>query len=233
MPGDMGAGNQELARFLVVLASNFPMGVTGFGDAIVMHIVLTLCSLVRTYIHITHRSIDRFDPSSQNANLRLHTQISELPGRLPERRVGGGLQPDHRRARGHGGAERAHLEGHELEGAGGRGRAWAIGRANARFVPIDHSSIHTGPTSNHHITPPHITPQKTPTTHTARPRPPPAHPARDGARPGAPLPHPLHVAQARAGPPLPQVGATSSVRPISLPHHSRPYPNLEPSMYTN
>lgn len=40
------AATQEPARVLVVLASNVPMGVTGFGDAIVMHIALTLCGLV-------------------------------------------------------------------------------------------------------------------------------------------------------------------------------------------
>jgi len=40
---------QELARFLIVVASNIPMGVTGFGDAIIMHIALTFCGMVREW----------------------------------------------------------------------------------------------------------------------------------------------------------------------------------------
>ena len=54
MPTTMASmgGTRELARFLVVLASNFPMGVTGFGDAVVMHIVLTLCALVRVCVSV-------------------------------------------------------------------------------------------------------------------------------------------------------------------------------------
>ncbi len=37
----------EAGRFFIILLSNFPMGVCGFGDAVVMHIALTLCGMVR------------------------------------------------------------------------------------------------------------------------------------------------------------------------------------------
>lgn len=39
---------QDLVRFLMVLVANFPMGTVGFGDSIVLHIALTLCSMVGT-----------------------------------------------------------------------------------------------------------------------------------------------------------------------------------------
>lgn len=45
--GGGGTWTQDVARFVIVLVANFPMGVTGFGDAIIMHIALTLCNLVR------------------------------------------------------------------------------------------------------------------------------------------------------------------------------------------
>lgn len=74
----MGA-TQELARLLVVLASNIPMGVTGFGDAIIMHIVLTLCSLVRTLVVGTprmHRSTHQTEPlTDPPPHRKLHTQL--------------------------------------------------------------------------------------------------------------------------------------------------------------
>jgi len=38
---------QEAARFFIILFANVPMGVCGFGDAIVMHMALTLCGMVR------------------------------------------------------------------------------------------------------------------------------------------------------------------------------------------
>lgn len=38
---------QEAGRFLIILFANVPMGVCGFGDAIVMHMALTLCGMVR------------------------------------------------------------------------------------------------------------------------------------------------------------------------------------------
>ncbi|GAB5035605.1 Hypothetical protein NocV09_02800260 [Nannochloropsis oceanica] len=36
---------QEAARFFIILFANVPMGVCGFGDAIVMHMALTLCGM--------------------------------------------------------------------------------------------------------------------------------------------------------------------------------------------
>ncbi len=38
---------QEAGRFFIILFANVPMGVCGFGDAIVMHMALTLCGMVR------------------------------------------------------------------------------------------------------------------------------------------------------------------------------------------
>ena len=37
---------QEAGRFFIILFANVPMGVCGFGDAIVMHMALTLCAMV-------------------------------------------------------------------------------------------------------------------------------------------------------------------------------------------
>lgn len=37
---------QEAGRFFIILFANVPMGVCGFGDAIVMHMALTLCGMV-------------------------------------------------------------------------------------------------------------------------------------------------------------------------------------------
>jgi len=42
----MDRGGQEAARFFIILFANLPMGVCGFGDAVVMHIALTICSMV-------------------------------------------------------------------------------------------------------------------------------------------------------------------------------------------
>ncbi len=61
---------QELARFLVVLASNFPMGVTGFGDAIIMHIALTLCGLVRARVCSIYQLFFRVSPAHIRYALR-------------------------------------------------------------------------------------------------------------------------------------------------------------------
>lgn len=38
---------QEAGRFFIILFANVPMGLCGFGDAIVMHMALTLCGMVR------------------------------------------------------------------------------------------------------------------------------------------------------------------------------------------
>lgn len=160
MPTTMApmGGTRELARFLVVLASNFPMGVTGFGDAVVMHIMLTLCALVRVCVWMsvcTHTVQNialgrsrRFLPQNlaPPTHTKTHTyppvsktQHTEFARRLPERRVRGRVQPHHRGARGHGGAERAHREGHQLAGKCARvcdvcmGWAWIVEKA-VRYV---------------------------------------------------------------------------------------------------
>jgi len=38
---------QEAGRFFIILFANVPMGVCGFGDAIIMHMALTLGGRVR------------------------------------------------------------------------------------------------------------------------------------------------------------------------------------------